>query len=156
MARPTITTPVETTIMVLRSTSDWSAKYADELETIFGEDYDAESLANQMAERLEEHEETYVREQREDVGLTNQRKDAVQQTQRLVSSAVASEALQGCALGWTAAAHRRSSKPARSAACQAASGRRARALARRGARKTLSRSPIDDARRAPLPDERSR
>ena len=89
MPRPTMTTPVETTVMVLRSSSSWAKEYDDHLRTIFGEDYDGEALAVELADALEEAESTYVQEQREDVGLTNRREAIVERTQRLVSSAVA-------------------------------------------------------------------
>ena len=89
MARPTITTPVETTVAVLQSMSNWADRYSDETETIFGDDYDAKGLAEQLADDLEQREETYVREKREDVGLTNRREDIVEKTQKLVSSGTA-------------------------------------------------------------------
>jgi hypothetical protein len=84
-----MTTPVETTVMVLRSASTWAKNYDQHVRTVFGDDYDGEAMAAEMAERLENAEATYVQEQREDVALTNQREEIVEDTQRLLSSAIA-------------------------------------------------------------------
>ena len=89
MPRPKMTTPVETTVAVLRSASDWAATYANQLERVFRDGFDGETKAIELADRLEEAERTYVREQREDVGLTNRRNQAVEETQKLVSSGLA-------------------------------------------------------------------
>lgn len=89
MARPTITTPVETTVTVLRSTANWAETHAAHLEEVFGDTFDGESLAEDMADELEEAEQHYVREQREDVGLTERRDQGVADAQKLVSSGLA-------------------------------------------------------------------
>ncbi len=89
MPRPSMTTPVETTVALLRSAADWADANKEHLAKVFGEDYDGKSKAEALADRLETAEENYVREQREDVGLTNRRDEAVAKAQQLVSSGLA-------------------------------------------------------------------
>jgi hypothetical protein len=89
MARPTVSTPIETVVAVLRSLVGWGASYDDELKLIFGAGHQTEEKAEKLADELEEEQQTFVREQREDVGLTDRRDAVVAETQMLVSSGAA-------------------------------------------------------------------
>jgi hypothetical protein len=82
-----MTTPVETTSTVVRSIVEWTRDYADALATIYGDDWDGPAVAQEIADTLDADQQTYVRETREDVGMTNERKEVVAGTRRLVASA---------------------------------------------------------------------
>lgn len=69
MPRPNVDTPVETTVSVLRAAADWAREYAQQLERVFGDDYDGATMARALAEQLESAEQTYERARREDTTL---------------------------------------------------------------------------------------
>jgi hypothetical protein len=87
MTRPNQKTPVEIIVMVLRSAGTWTQKHQALLEHVFGPDYSGGEQAADLADALERAETDYVKEQREDVAMSNEREAIVERIRRVVSSA---------------------------------------------------------------------